>query len=98
MHDFDDDDCGRILLNIRRAMAQEARVLVLEAPVPVTRTPGPGRWLDLHMMLLANGRERSLDDYERLLADAGLRLARTLPTQHPAMVVIEAVAASSRLA
>ena len=50
------------------------------------------------MMLLANGRERSLDDYERLLADAGLRLSRTLPTQHPAMMVIEAVAVPPRFA
>jgi predicted transcriptional regulator len=94
MHDFDDDDCRRILLNVRRAMAAQARVLVLEAPVPPTPSPGPGRWLDLHMMLLANGRERSLDDYARLFADAGLRLARTFPTQHPAMTVIEAVAAA----
>jgi hypothetical protein len=94
MHDFDDEDCRRILLNVRRAMAAHARVLVLEAPVPPAPTPGPGRWLDLHMMLLANGRERSLDDYARLFADAGLRLARTFPTQHPAMTVIEAVAAA----
>jgi hypothetical protein len=93
MHDFDDENCRRILLNIRRAMAPQARVLVLEAPVPPTPTPGPGRWLDLHMMLLANGRERSLDDYARLFAGVGLRLARTMPTRHPAMTVIEAVAA-----
>jgi O-methyltransferase len=98
MHDFDDDDCRRILVNVRRAMAPQARVLVLEPPVPLTPTPGPGRWLDLHMMLLANGRERSLNDYARLFADAGLRLARTLPTQHPAMTVIEAVAATARCA
>ncbi len=98
MHDFDDDDCRRILVNVRRAMAPQARVLVLEAPVPLTPTLGPGRWLDLHMMLLANGRERSLNDYARLFADAGLRLARTLPTQHPAMTVIEAVAATARRA
>jgi hypothetical protein len=50
------------------------------------------------MMLLANGRERSLNDYARLFADAGLRLARTLPTQHPAMTVIEAVSATARCA
>ena len=98
MHDFDDDDCGRILRNVRGAMAPEARVLVLEAPVPHTPTPGPGRWLDLHMMLLANGRERSLDDYARIFAGADLRLARTLPTRHPAMTIIEAVAAPSRQA
>jgi hypothetical protein len=96
LHDFDDNDCRRILLNIRRAMVPAARVLVLEAPVSPTPTSGPGRWLDLHMMLLANGRERSLDDYARLFAEAGLRLERTLPTQHPAITVIEAVAATSR--
>jgi hypothetical protein len=95
MHDFDDENCRRILRNVRRAMVPQARVLVLEAPVPLNPVPGPGRWLDLHMMLLANGRERSLDDYARLFAGAGLRLARTLPTQHPAMTVIEAVAAAT---
>jgi hypothetical protein len=93
MHDFEDEDCVQILSNIRTAMLPEARVLVLEAPVPVTATPGPGRWLDLHMMLLANGRERSLGQYARLFAAAGLRLQQNIPTQHPAMSIIEAVAA-----
>jgi hypothetical protein len=95
MHDFDDAGCRRILMNVRRAMLPHARVIVLEAPLPVTAAPGPGRWLDLHMMLLANGRERSLDDYARLLAGADLRLVRMVPTRHPAMAIIEAVAASS---
>jgi hypothetical protein len=93
MHDFDDDDCLRILVKVRAAMLAHARVLVLEAPVPATPAPGPGRWLDLHMMLLANGRERTLDEYAHLLSRASLRLARALPTRHPAMSVIEAVAA-----
>lgn len=95
MHDFEDEDCLRILANIRAAMLPQARILVLEAPVPVTATPGPGRWLDLHMMLLANGRERSLNHYARLFAAANLRMARAIPTQHPAMSIIEAVAADS---
>lgn len=95
MHDFEDEDCVRILRNIRTAMLPEARVLVLEAPIPVAATPGPGRWLDLHMMLLANGRERSLDHYGRLFAAADLRLQQSIPTQHPAMSVIEAVAADA---
>jgi hypothetical protein len=95
MHDFNDAHCELILRNIRRAMLPHARVLILEAPLPVTAAPGPGRWLDLHMMLLADGRERSLDDYARLLASAGLELARMLPTRHPAMAIIEAVAAAS---
>jgi O-methyltransferase domain len=95
MHDFEDEDCVRILANIRAVMLPQARVLVLEAPVPVTATPGPGRWLDLHMMLLANGRERSLDHYARLFAAAGLRLQHSIATQHPAMSIIEAAAADA---
>ena len=93
MHDYDDPDCVRILSNVRRAMKPTARVLVLEAPLPSDDSPGPGRWLDLQVMVLCSGRERTVEEYAALFAKAGLRLNRTVPTQHPAMTVIEAVAA-----
>src|SRR5262252_763606 len=92
MHDYDDADCVRILANVRRAMRPEGRVLVLEAPLPSDDSPGPGRWLDLQVMLLCGGRERTVEDYAGLFEKAGLRLARTIPTAHPAMTVVEAVA------
>jgi len=92
MHDYDDADCVRILANVRRAMRPDARVLVLEAPLPSDDSPGPGRWLDLQVMMLCGGRERTVEQYAALFERAGLRLARTLPTKHPAMTVIEAVA------
>jgi hypothetical protein len=43
-------------------------------------------------MLLCGGRERTVEDYAGLFEKAGLRLARTIPTEHPAMTVVEAVA------
>jgi ubiquinone/menaquinone biosynthesis C-methylase UbiE len=92
MHDYDDDDCVRILASVRRAMKPDARVLVLEAPLPSDDSPGPGRWLDLQVMVLCGGRERTTEEYAALFARADLRLARTIPTQHPAMTVVEAVA------
>jgi hypothetical protein len=46
-------------------------------------------------MLLCGGRERTVEEYAGLFAQAGLRLARTIPTKHPAMTIIEAVAAES---
>jgi ubiquinone/menaquinone biosynthesis C-methylase UbiE len=95
MHDFDDADCVRILANVRRAMRPDARVLVLEAPLPTDNSPGPGRWLDLQVMMLCGGRERTVDEYASLFAQADLRLARAIPTQHPAMTVVEAVAAGA---
>ena len=94
LHDYADDDAVRILSNVRRAMRSDARVLVLEKPVPVDDTPGPGRWLDLHVMLLTGGAERTLAEYSALFARAGLKLALNVPTAHPAIEVIEAVAAA----
>jgi ubiquinone/menaquinone biosynthesis C-methylase UbiE len=93
LHDYEDRDCVRILTNVRSAMQPQARLLVLEAPLPSDDSPGPGRWLDLQVMLLCGGRERTVEEYAGLFAQAGLRLARTIPTKHPAMTIIEAVAA-----
>jgi hypothetical protein len=45
------------------------------------------------VMMLCGGRERTLEEFAGLFDRVGLRFARTVPTQHPAMTVIEAVAA-----
>jgi hypothetical protein len=95
MHDYDDAQCLRILASVRRAMLPHAHVLVLEKPIPTDDRPTPGRWLDLHLMLLTGGRERTIEEYERLLEQAGFKLSRILPTKHPAMDIIEAIGASS---
>ena len=94
LHDYDDDDCIKMLNNVRRAMKPDSRVLVLEKTVPTDDTPGPGRWLDLHVMLLTGGRERTVPEYQALFEKAGLKLERVLPTAHPAVEIIEVVAGS----
>src|SRR5262249_3711583 len=97
IHDYDDRDCIRILANVRRAMHPQARVLVLEAPLPSDDRPGPARRLGLKVMLPCGGGERPVEDYAGLFEEAGLRLARTIPTAHPAMTVVEAVASPRAL-
>ena len=47
--------------------------------------------MDLHMMVLLGARERTEEEYRRLLAAAGLDLRRVVPTASPAALgVIEA--------
>jgi hypothetical protein len=96
LHDYDDAECLKMLGNVRAAMKPDSRVLVLEKTVPTDDTPGPGRWLDLHVMLLSGGRERTVPEYQALFAKAGLHLNRVLPTAHPAVEVIEVVAVAAQ--
>jgi len=44
--------------------------------------------MDLHMLTLMNGRERTRAEFERLLADSGFQLRRALPTQGPSGITI----------
>ena len=80
LHDWDDARCRLILGNCRRAMAPGSRLLIVEV---ATGPDGAGAYanhLDVHMMVLAGGRERSVPQYAALLEAAGLTLVRTIPT------------------
>lgn len=90
LNDFNDADSLRILANVRQAMEPCAKLLVLENPI----TPHPRsdhvKWVDLHMMLMFGGQNRTLQDYERLFGETGLRLERVIYTDHPLLAVMEA--------
>jgi hypothetical protein len=97
LHDWDDERAGRILKNCRQAMTEQGRLLVMEVVLPDRMTPGThGCALDVHMLVLTGGRERTEGEYRALLAAAGFQLARIIPTEAhsifgAAMCLIEAV-------
>jgi hypothetical protein len=87
IHDWDDDRAVTILKNCRRAMADDARLLILEQVVPRGNEPSLSKLYDLHMLVLYRGRERREDEYRALLAAANLHLARVIPTRVPRSVI-----------
>ena len=89
IHDWDDDDARAILSHCRAAMPASARLLLVEHVLPEANQPSPARWLDLLMLVYTGGRERTVADYASLLAAAGLRLERVIPTASR-ITVIEA--------
>lgn len=91
LHDWDDDDCRRILACIRAAAGQGARLLVIEGVVPPGDEPHPTKTLDLTMLGILGGRERTEEEYRALLHDAGFTLDRVVPTPSP-LAVLEATA------
>ena len=92
LHDWRDDDAARILSAVRRAAAAGARLLIVETLVPETPGPHFGKTLDLIMLAVTGGRERTRAEHAALLERAGFRLERVLSTRSEYSLV-EAVAA-----
>jgi hypothetical protein len=91
LHDWEDDQALRILQNCRRAMAAAGKVLVMDAVVKPSNEPDPAKWMDLNMLTLLPGRERTAAEFDELYARAGFRLTRIVPALR--VSIVEGVAA-----
>src|SRR5215471_17559924 len=74
IHDWDDEQSIAILRNIRKAIDPTGRLLLVEAVITAGNEPSPGKLLDLEMLVLPGGRERTESEYRELLASAGCQL------------------------
>ena len=92
IHDWPDAESVKILSAIRRAMPANARVLIIETVVPSTAGPHLSKELDIAMMALPGGMERTREEYASLAATSGLRLQRLVDTMSP-YSILELVAA-----
>ena len=81
LHDWEDEICRRILKNISHSMLVDSKLLVVEYLLE----PGPGfsvaKLLDIEVLVMGGGRERSIDDYTVLLGSAGLKISKVSPTK-----------------
>ena len=91
----DDERSVRILRSCREAMPEHGRVLLTEIVVEPGKPVGhPHRLVDLEMMVCFGGKERTADEFGRLLADAGLKLEQITPIANSFLAVLEASRAS----
>jgi hypothetical protein len=91
LHDWDDEKSVRILRHIRDAMPEHGRVLVTEIVVEPGKPVGhPHRLIDLEMMVTFGGKERTADEFRRLLEEAGLKLEGITPINDSFFGVVEA--------
>ena len=77
LHNWGDDEAGRILGNCRAACPAGGRLLVLDAVLAPDNRPDLARLLDLEMRVLCGGRERRKPELRRLLQEAGWRVERS---------------------
>ena len=87
IHDWDEETALLILRNVRAAMGPNAKLLLLEMVLPEHDPAHFGTMLDLEMLVIAGGKERTRSGYSNLLARAGFRLDRVVETAGPLSIV-----------
>ena len=91
IHDWDEARCIQILKHVRAVLPAGGKLLLIEVVVPTGNEPSFGKLMDINMMVLPGGKERTADEYRALYAAAGFKLSRIVPTSG-VMSLIEGVA------
>ena len=91
IHDWDDERAVTILKNLVARMTDRktGRVILLESVIQPLSGPDAGKLVDLEMLVMTSGRERTAEEFAAVFSRAGLRLERVVPTAS-ALCVIEA--------
>lgn len=87
IHDWEQERAIAILNNCRKAMKPDSKLLLVEAVLPGANEPHFGKFIDLNMLVMTGGRERTESEYRELYKAAGFELARIVPTQSPFCVI-----------
>jgi hypothetical protein len=87
IHDWPDEQSLAILKQCRAAIGAGGRLLIIERVITQDDSSREGKLFDINMMVSAGGQERTDVEYGALLAAAGFRLARVIPTPSPVSLV-----------
>ena len=80
LHDWNDTQCISILRNCRRAIALDGRLLIVEAVLPPGNLPHHGKMMDLLMLTVTGGKERTAPEFAGLLAAADFAISQVVET------------------
>jgi SAM-dependent methyltransferase len=87
IHDWNDDQSVTILKNCHRALPDDGKLILVEAVVPETSEPHFSKFIDLNMLVMTGGRERTEAEFRELYEDSGFKLMRVVPTESPFSVI-----------
>jgi len=79
LHDWDDERCVAILTKIREVIPAQGKLLIVELVLPEGDEPFAGKCVDLHMLVMASGQERTAEEYRNLLRAGGFKLGSIVP-------------------
>lgn len=87
VHGFPEEQALQILKQCRNVMEVGAKVILIERVTDENQPRPDALYLDMLMLAMSGGRERTVKEYAELLEKAGFRLKRVVPTASPASVI-----------
>jgi len=89
LHDWNDDECRQILRVARASALEDGRLLLMEWVVPTSNEPHFAKLLDIHMLCVSSGRQRTRAEFETISADSGWHVADVLYVPHSPLAIVE---------
>jgi len=91
IHDWSDEDCKVILNNVRKAMKPDSKLLILDSVIETGNVFQPEKFMDVNMLVMTGGKERTEQEFSVLLSSVGLRLQNIYNRGKP-LCIVECVA------
>ena len=87
IHDWDDDQSIAIMRNCHRALPANGKLILVEAVVPPGDEMHFAKFIDLNMLVMTGGKERTEEEFRQLYEASGFKLTRIVPTESPFSVI-----------
>jgi hypothetical protein len=88
IHDWADPEAVAIVKNVRAAASAESRVILIEQIIQETPQYALNKWMDLLMLVIVGGQERTAAEYRKLLDAAGLEVEKIVATAGPFSLIV----------
>jgi hypothetical protein len=87
LHDWDDERALIILKNCRAQMKPDSRLIIVDCVVPETSEPHFSKFIDINMLVMTGGKERTAKEFAGLLSAAGFKLLQVIRTDQPTSII-----------
>lgn len=91
IHDWNDEESVKILTNIALGMKKGSKLLIIDSVIPddSQNKPHAGKLLDINIMAMTTGKERTLNEFKQLLQRAGLVFNQLISTSTEVSSIVE---------
>jgi len=87
LHDWPDEKCINILKNCRKVMDSKGKLLIIEGIIPSGNEFSVSKLLDLEVLLMGGGCERTKDEFEELFKKSGFQLSEIVQTDEGISII-----------